>query len=335
MKKIFSNCLVAAFMLVAAVSCDRKTSDLVPDPSQVNVTSGEDFLHFRTESEYDSALVNPKLSLKAPAGFASLSSVRSQAPTAKTNANDKEREAPEQLTRLLNKDGVMQVGNWVIKLNFEDKLVRVIANDQKNKLYTKLLKEQKDQDIYVFSFEDEVFALLDEGITESPTLVKATNGRINFLCFGGISGGRIFRQWNSQCTQVQYPSPNSAGYEVGTDFDKFGVYYRLYAEIRVYLNPLYSNGINVSSNCLYNGTFEADIYWRSNCNNYNEGTWPGSGTHNYSVQFNSDLSPPGITCLTQYWDLYSSSRGLKCVKIYDFRLLNQNMSWNYLDKCNI
>lgn len=334
MKKIFSNCIAATLVLLAAVSCDRKSDELAPDFSQDNVSSSEDFLHFRTESDYDSALVNPKLSLKAPAGFVSLSSALAQAPNAKTDANDKK--VPEELTRLLNKDGVMQVGNWVIKLNFEDKLVRVIANDQKKKLYTKLLKEQKDKDIYLFSFEDEVFALLDEGITESPTLVKSPNGRMNFLCFGGISGGRMYNNWDSQCSAAYFPNPNSASYQVGTDYDKFGVYFRLYAEIRAFYVGVYdSNGNNLSSPCLITGNFEANIYWRSTCNNYNEGTWPGTGPHTYNIQYNPGLSAPGVSILTEYWTIYSAGRGLKCIKINDFRLVNQNMSWNYLERCNL
>ena len=61
MKKILINCLVATFALVAAASCDRKPSDPSPDSIQGKLSFEEDFLHFRTESDYDSALVNPEI----------------------------------------------------------------------------------------------------------------------------------------------------------------------------------------------------------------------------------------------------------------------------------
>lgn len=332
MKKILSNCLAATFVLFAAVSCDRKSDELAPGFGLDNVSSSEDFLHFLTESDYDSALVNPKLSLKAPAGFVSLSSALTQAPNARTDADEKK--VPEELTRLLNKDGVMQVGNWVVKLNFEDKLVRVIGNDQKKKLYAKLLKEQKDDNIYVFSFEDEVFALLDEGITESPTLVKAPNGRVKagILCGGGISSNDMYSDYVSACTfPAVYPDPNTAEYRIGTSYVKFGVYFRLRSIIRARTEDLFINGVLMNSPCLIQGTFNANIYWRSNCRNYNEGTWNPSG-ETYNLLF---LFLPGQTIYEQFWTLYSSGRGLRCIRVFDFRLINQNTTWSFMQTCNI
>ncbi len=333
MKKIFINCLAATFLLLAAVSCDRQSQDLTPDFGQDNVSSAEDFLHFRTESDYDSALVNPKLAVKAPAGFVSLASVRAQAPNAKTDANDKK--APEELTRLLNKDGVMQVGNWVIKLNFEDKLVRVIANDQKKKLYTKLINEQKDKDIYVFSFEDEVFGLLNEGITESPTLTDPTgqskplpNGRI--LCSGGGIGndeGDIRQNAHSECTSTVFSfQPNSARYVRGTDYRKFGVFFSCDAFISAWVTPETPNTTDFYY-CLTNGTFQANIYWRANCNG-NTGTWPSNPTLTYQYNLNFMQQIGTELFYYQEWRVYGGGRGLRCLRVTDFSLLNQGPAWN-------
>lgn len=326
MKKIFNNCAVVAFMLLAAVSCDNKTNDLLPEADVVS----EDFLQFRTESDYDSALVNPKLSLNAPAGFVSLANTLA-APNARTEA--KEEKIPEELARLLNKDGVMQVGNWVIKLNFKDKLVHVIGNDQKKKLYTKLLKEQKDKDIYVFSFDDEVFALLDEGITVSPTLSPAKNGRVSagILCFGGIGGGDLTRWYSSTCTFGTFPTPNTSRFTLGTEYGKYGVYYRLWAKIESLTADYFVNGVLSNSLCLTKGTFTPDIYWRSNCRNYNEGTW-NPGQIPYDLEY---AGSPGYNNYIQRWTLYASGRGLRCIRINDFTLNNQSMTWYYLENCNI
>ncbi|GHB70880.1 hypothetical protein [Persicitalea jodogahamensis] len=329
MKKIFINYLAATFVLLAAVSCDRQSQDLTPNLGQDNVSSAEDFLHFRTESDYDFALVNPKLAVKAPAGFVSLASVRAQSPNAKTDANDKN--VPEELTRLLNKDGVMQVGNWIIKLNFEDKLVRVVANDQKKKLYTKLIKEQKDKDIYVFSFEDEVFALLNEGITESPTLTIRPNGRLNFLCGGGLPEalGDQIGYIPSKCTGdwVIFGEANTAIYDVGTNYQKYGIHFVLKAIIKGTIITHPGGGF---SNCLKSNTFQAEIYWRSNCQNYDEGTWPGdpNATQQFDLQYTGTTWIfPNSQIFGQNWTVYSRSRGLKCIKTKNFYFPSSPQYW--------
>jgi hypothetical protein len=233
-----------------------------------------------------------------------------------------------ELARLINKEGVMQVGNWVVKLNFEDKLVRVIGNDQKKKLYQKLIKEQQDKDIYVFSFEDEVFALLDEGFTSSPTLASAANGRVNGLCFGGgISEpeGHIAQNAHSTCTN-QPPlsfNPNTATYVRGTNYNKYGVYFELNAFVNAYVTPQYAN---IFDPCLVNGNFTANIYWRSNCNG-NTGIWPSNPNQTYVYNLTFVYQGGSELYFTQQWGVYSGSRGIRCLQVSDFSLTTQNAPW--------
>lgn len=207
----------------------------------------------------------------------------------------------------------------------------VIADDQQKRLYQALVRKQKNKDIYVFSFEDEVLTLLEEGYTASPTLTDTPNGRMSFLCGGGISssqGTDIGATFQSTCTGNWAPGTiNTSSFRVRTEYDKFGVYFRLRIQLLSSITPVDPSGSH--SNCLRQGTFQANMYIRTNCGP--DHTWPSNpnGTHTYDLQL---LYSSGWTTnsflVGQTWTPYDGTRGVRCFRIINFRLLNQNHIWN-------
>jgi|GEM_PF-1464298 hypothetical protein len=338
MKKVALFCTFLALILTAG--CQREFGGISP-AEQDAVVPAESFLVFDTRTDYDSALVNRRKLTNVPAGFVSLAS--KQANVKQGVGTDK---IPDELARLLNSEGVLQIGNWIIKLNFEDRLARVISQDQKKNVYSKLLKEQKDKDIYIFSFEDEVLTLLDEGITISPTLdsnsKKLANARTTFcIGGGGISSndGGIRQNAHSTCTGNSPISlnPNTARYVRGTDYKKYAVYFRLDAVIWAWVTPSIPFS-TVFDACLTNGTFTSNIYWRTNCNT-DSGTWPSNPniSYNYNLQYQGVVGAELL--YTQEWQVYGGGRGLRCLRVSDFSIINQNAPWiggssNFSGQCS-
>lgn len=69
------------------------------------------------------------------------------------------------LMSVLNQFNIIQVGAWVFKLNAEEKNVYALNSNHQDKI--KLLEAnspERNEDIHVFSFDDDIFELLETGI---------------------------------------------------------------------------------------------------------------------------------------------------------------------------
>lgn len=72
------------------------------------------------------------------------------------------------LARLVNEDGVLQIGNWIIRIDVKDSLVTVLEEANKTKFYQDFLNKTPQKEIYRFKTTDDVLNLLAEGYTTSP-----------------------------------------------------------------------------------------------------------------------------------------------------------------------
>lgn len=116
-------------------------------------------------------------------------------------------------------------------------------------------------------------------------------------------------------------------YDVGTNYSKFGVFFKLNAIIKANIVTHPGGGF---SNCLISNTFQAEIYWRSNCNNYNEGTWPGdpNAIQQFDLQYTgTNWVVPASIIYGQYWTIYARTRGLKCIKTKNFSFPSSPLYW--------
>lgn len=153
---------------------------------------------------------------------------------------------------------------------------------------------------------------------------------------GGISDdeGDVSQFGHSSCVPnyISY-NPNTARYKRGTIYKKYAVYFSLDAVISAWVTPLIPFQQFFDA-CLTNGTFTSNIYWRTNCNT-DSGTWPS----NPNISYNYNLQYGGIygseLLYTQEWRVYGGGRGLRCLRVSDFSLLNQNAPWiGTYEKCN-
>ena len=322
MKKV--SFFVSLLALFCAISCQKEPGLGV----DAELSDPSSFLRFEVREDFEEAASKALPLNDAPKGFLSLQSVL-QLQDASAKKEGEEDKIPKPLARLLNKDGVVQISKWICKLDFEEERVYVIADDQQKRLYQQLVRKQKNKDIYIFSFEDEVLTLLEEGYTASPSLTDAPNGRMSFLCGGGLSSaeGTIPTFVQSTCSGNWTVSgtPNSSTFSVGTNYNKYGVWFEMNAVILSAISP----SLGTYSNCLRQGTFQAHIYLRTNCGP--DRTWPDNpnGVYEYNLQNTGTQGwVPGSILHGQSWVAYSGTRGVRCIRILNFRLLNQNHVFN-------
>lgn len=71
----------------------------------------------------------------------------------------------EFLASILNPDGIVQIGEWLFKVNLEKDIVLAMNQKYKNFFYNDLVNEKIDnKQIYVYSTDDEVINLIKNGV---------------------------------------------------------------------------------------------------------------------------------------------------------------------------
>jgi hypothetical protein len=220
-------------------------------------------------------------------------------------------EVPKELLQILDKDNLIEIGDWVMKLNFHSRRILVIESDNLKKLYKSLINEETHEDIYNFSMDNDVFALLEEGYTTDPeTVVGDDNSKIaGIFCGGGTSSGSSFSgQVDAGFYEIpgnQYPVPIpttvTLKIEAVNFYKKFGVWFELSSHGRVYEN--YRTGK------VYTMQYDVDWIRKQTCRRGNErsGREIGSGNVYY------DSTTPSY--MRYKITVYNSSRGLKKLRI--------------------
>ena len=83
------------------------------------------------------------------------------------NGDNTEKYMDEQFGQILNAEGVVQIGTYVLRVDMENELVFVIATEDKEKYYQDLISGNKEcEQIDVYSFDDDILQILDEGVNE-------------------------------------------------------------------------------------------------------------------------------------------------------------------------
>lgn len=155
--KLFTISCLTIFLL----SCSKKEADL-----QTSTENIPDRIIFESIDEYDELVQNPDETGEALQKIAISSSDPSD--TIET-LGDSDTLYPEFLQQILNKDRIVQIGNWLIKVDLLNERVLVLETEYSEN-YQKLVDNDLSfEHIQIFSTEDDVLDLLKAG-EQSPTM---------------------------------------------------------------------------------------------------------------------------------------------------------------------
>lgn len=158
----------------------------------------------------------------------------------------------EFLSSILNADKVVQIGEWLFKLDLESKVVRALNEDNID-VYSDLVNDVENEFIYNYSSEEDVLDLIQNGqYGTSLTGLKGANG---LFCRD---------KYASSKTSAQY---KWSYVEFKLHYTKAGVYFSLYSKVK-------KDKLVAVDYITGSGYFEYNIHAR--CKDWNQGpTWHG------------------------------------------------------------
>ena len=286
-------------MLAASifVACDKPTTEVpvIEQPVSREWEIEQGFVHFTTEEDFNT-VVND---------WGKIQKIGEQKGFSEFGANERARKGknseniPEKLAKILNEDGILQIGRWIFKMDFSQKVVFVIDEKNKSKLLSSLIEGKKGENVYQFSFEDEILQLLETGAKESiPNPPK--NGRVALFCQSPGIGGTN----HSDCKTIPQ-GQIGAGILVcaSNQYDKYGIYFEAFALLKVQSPDNPSTFVIQNYDMVHN--------WENNCGKTGWDSFAGRsfGFDNNAGEWRS-----------KHW-VYTGTRGLR--KLY------LDVKWRY------
>jgi hypothetical protein len=319
-----------AFIAITTYSCKKEGSapspynfnlSAVETPDKNRATGSAICLAFQTITDYEKAVTQP-----TTASQTALNSLIASFPTfisySSLHPNDTLFRAPN-LTKLLNADGVIQMGAYYFKLDPKLKKVFVLPTTQS--LYYADLISQFPQSgkVIMFSFDDDVIALINAGVMNNLKLVSidvATDGSMSNL--RGFWGKLVVWVSNTvtdatnsvsvflgtDCGEINSAAKTSnaesyPGQFVGATnayccYKKLGVYFSLYAYLP---GPTPSSGITLN----FTGGIPNNrgcVYYKVKCKeNINNVETTDAGTYDAFNHSRTYQSYQGSRNLSQYY----------------------------------
>jgi hypothetical protein len=126
------------------------------------------------------------------------------------------------LLSILNEDKIVQIGQWIIKVDLESEIVSALSEDNIN-FYNDLVNDVDNDSIFQFSTDDDVLDLLDMGVK------------------GTISSDKFKKKWWKKCKDSRADARKSTISNVGmltsrqelvVRYFKAGIYFTLYAKVK-------------------------------------------------------------------------------------------------------
>ena len=178
---------------------------------------------------------------------------------------------------ILNQDRIVQIGNWLIKLDMTRGKVFVISSELPN-AYQDLLDENPAS-VQVFSMEEDVLAILRG---EDDAASRGCGG------VGGISDDET--TFKPHLGAIQYT------FKVQAKYRKYGIYFKLFAQVKHE-----HRGVNL---VMYLSVENTEAWARIRPCRKRRTIWASAGFKNLVPIFDPDYG------ITHRWSFYSGSRGL-------------------------
>lgn len=240
---------------------------------------------------YDTLSFNPTArkasqSINLP-GFTSMLDVYLSNPAANTRVtSDTMPINDEVLAALVTPEGIIEIGEWIFKINKINNSVAAL-HESNSHFLTELKSDIANPNIYLFSTNDDILDLLEEGLTQG-----TSTSRVSILCGGGAG------ESNETTQPYTAPAPDKIKLIGSSQYKKFGVYFHLYTSVYVVVNEQNGNIIIQHTHA---------YYYKTNCKKYVE-----SGPYT----FNNDLKTgdynflSGSSSYDCRQNIYKSTRGL-------------------------
>ena len=165
---------------VVLYSCNQKENNISPENdiqnTNVKIESGRLCIN---EADYrelfnDTTLQNDILEKESSTQFTSINEASSRKQNIRTTVNTTV-EYPEFLQKILNTDGIVQIGSYLIRVNLEKEKVFCLDVAHNNE-YQDLVNENiNNENIFVFSTE--------QNVIDELALLKNKNAKMDILCF--------------------------------------------------------------------------------------------------------------------------------------------------------
>lgn len=280
-------------------------------------SSEQGLLHFRDVNAYESLIALSvqrdrkafDAALAQTEGFAEMATKMG---SARSGVNDDIKS--EFLRRILNKDGVVQIEKWIIKVDPKRSQCRVLfQKDYSQAMYQNLINNVANKLVYTFADNYDVLDLLKEGYTSVPNI--APNGRIALFCGGGIGSRNSNFLSDNAYTHSWIDAngnPQSTSIRFGTKiiYSKYGIYFECDFHLENYYStipfPYINNTFDVKYTCNSYCRTNCQNYWEFSCNSTNSPLTLDESDHSsWNDQDGYDF---------MRHRLYQGSRGLKCLR---------------------
>ncbi|WP_299677717.1 hypothetical protein [uncultured Dokdonia sp.] len=191
------------------------------------------------------------------------------------------------LPKILNEDKIVKIDSYLIKVDLHNERVLVLEDQYQEEYDDLVFDNLKNNNIMVFSTEDEILQLLNQG----------SRGTINAqrACDSGANHRTIDRQWKS--------SRRKRG-NGKVAFQKAGIYFSLVADIHAQKRSLgiwFRDG-GASTSITYN------VWWQGRCDGHSDGAENGSVSNSGGrTVYRPYESFDGLHLYRYEADLYSSN----------------------------
>jgi hypothetical protein len=182
MKKLVYSVAVATAVLFAGNSCQKSQDTDKATPK----TDASSRVVFSSVAEYENLFADPNQTDALASGIAARYGTYQE--NARASENPEDTLYSEFLQKILNEDHIVQIGEWIIKVNKVNEKVFVL-DKQYEAEYQDLVNENlSNLHLMIFSTSDEVLPMLQEGYTGS---VPNDEARVSGL---GICGSDATQQ---------------------------------------------------------------------------------------------------------------------------------------------
>lgn len=249
--KTLRNAIYLSCCALLIVSCSKEEGQVdLHEDQKANVEVKDDLLSFKTFEDYDKALSERGEFVARFSSFNSISKNLSK----ETTANQKRQEdIPADyedygILDLLNEDGMIKIGEFTFKLDFVKEVVAAVSGEDETVLELLKNEDYQNEGIMLFSFNDDVLTLLEEGSSGTITKRELESGRykdgetdiankMNDFC--SISGPVLTESaWDKKTVQERVECTDASGNckfwlaDAKHTYQATGIYYSLQSKIK-------------------------------------------------------------------------------------------------------